>query len=133
WGGWSRAAFNGWKQIYSLMIPGTLMVCSELWAAEFVSLLTGYLGELPLASQGILAVLVCLLYQLPFGLSMSASNRIGNLLGAGLLERAKMASKLSMQVAFILALFEATILMIFKDSLGYVFILNDDVVKYTSY
>ncbi|RIB10287.1 mate-domain-containing protein [Gigaspora rosea] len=132
WGGWSRAAFYGWKQIFTLAIPGILMVCSELWTSEFISFLTGYLGELPLASQGILSVLVTLLYQSPFGLSVSASNRVGNLLGAGLVEKAKMTSKLTMQFAIILALFEAIILIVFKDYWGYIFISKDDVVKYTS-
>ncbi|CAG8566624.1 13970_t:CDS:2 [Dentiscutata erythropus] len=125
WGGWSRAAFHGWKHILSYMIPGILMVCSEWWAFELISLLSGYLGQLSLASQGIIITSINFLYQLSFGVSTAASNRIGNLLGAGLVERAKMASKLSMQFAIIVALFNATILIVFKDYWG--------LIKCTSY
>ncbi|CAG8776679.1 12191_t:CDS:2, partial [Dentiscutata erythropus] len=133
WGGWSRAAFNGWKHILRLMIPGILMLCSEWWALEIITFLAGYLGELSLASQGIIITSLNILYQLPFGVSIAASNRVGNLLGAGLIERAKMTSKVSMQIAIIISLFNAAILIGFKDIWGYIFTFDDDVVKYTSY
>ncbi|CAG8554894.1 2841_t:CDS:2, partial [Dentiscutata heterogama] len=133
WGGWSRAAFHGWKPILTLMIPGIFMVCAEWWAIELISFLAGYLGELSLASQGIISTTITILYQLPYGVSIAASNRVGNLLGAGLVERAKMASKLSMQIAIIVGLFNAAILIGFKDILGYIFTFDDDVVIYTSY
>ncbi|CAG8728430.1 10805_t:CDS:2, partial [Dentiscutata heterogama] len=133
WDGWSRAAFHGWKPILELMIPGIFMVCAEWWALELISFLAGYLGELSLASQGIITSILSIIYPIPYGISIVASNRVGNLLGAGLLERAKMASKLSMQIAIIISLFNAVILIGFKDSLGYIFTFDDDVVKYTSY
>ncbi|CAG8457657.1 15690_t:CDS:2 [Cetraspora pellucida] len=125
WGGWSRAAFRGWKPILTLMISGILMVCSEWWALECISFLAGYLGELSLASQGIITSILNMLYPIPFGVSVVASNRVGNLLGAGLVERAKMASKLFMQIAIIISLFNAAIMIGFKDILG--------LIKYTSY
>ncbi|CAG8702985.1 23710_t:CDS:2 [Dentiscutata erythropus] len=133
WGGWSRAAFHGWKPILTLMIPGIFMVCSEWWAIEFISFLAGYLGELSLASQGIISTIITVIYQLPYGVSIAASNHVGNLLGASKVERAKMASKISMQFAIIVGLFNAAILIGFKDILGYLFTFDDDVVKCTSY
>ncbi|CAG8783379.1 1643_t:CDS:2 [Cetraspora pellucida] len=133
WDGWSRAAFRGWKPILTLMIPGIFMVCSEWWALECISFLAGYLGELSLASQGIITSTLNMLYPIPFGVSVVASNRVGNLLGAGLVERAKMTSKLFMQIAIIISLFNAAIMIGFKDILGYIFTFDDDVVKYTSY
>ncbi|CAG8750871.1 21748_t:CDS:2, partial [Dentiscutata erythropus] len=125
WDGWSHAAFHGWKPILKLMIPGIFMVCSEWWALELISFLAGYLGELSLASQGIISTIITIAYQLQYGVSISASNRVGNLLGAGLVERAKMASKLSMQFAIIIGLFNAAIIISFKDILG--------LIKCTSY
>ncbi|CAG8537819.1 26319_t:CDS:2, partial [Racocetra persica] len=109
WGGLSRAAFYGWKRFLTLAIPGVLMVCSEWWSFEFISLLSGYLGEISLATQGIILTTANLLYQIPYGFSVAASARIGNLLGAGMIERAKTASKFSMQLAATIALLNATI------------------------
>ncbi|CAG8618095.1 5233_t:CDS:2, partial [Scutellospora calospora] len=118
WGGWSCAAFYGWKQYFVYAGPGVLMVCAEWWAFEFGSLISGYISENSLASQGILVTSINILYQLPFGVSISASNRIGNLLGAGLAERAKMATKLSMQLAIIVALFNTFLLIILREYWG---------------
>ncbi|CAG8540497.1 15256_t:CDS:2, partial [Racocetra fulgida] len=90
----------------------------EWWTFEFISLLSGYLGEISLASQGIIITTANLLYQIPYGFSVSASTRIGNLLGAGLVERAKTSSKISMQLAATVALLNATVLIVFKDYWG---------------
>ncbi|CAG8638459.1 12048_t:CDS:2 [Dentiscutata erythropus] len=133
WDGWSRAAFHGWKPILTLMIPGIFMICPEWWALEVISFLAGYLGEISLASQGIITSTLSVIFPIPFGISIVASNRVGNLLGAGLVERAKMASKLSMQIAIIISLFNGAIVIGFKNILGYIFTLDDDVVKYASY
>ncbi|CAG8719573.1 14407_t:CDS:2 [Cetraspora pellucida] len=97
--------------VLTLAIPGILMVCSE-WIFEFISLRAGYFGGLSLASQ--------------------ITARIENLLGAGLVERAKMASKISMQLNVIVALLNTTVLIVFKDYWD-IFISEEDVVKLTSY
>jgi len=40
----SLDAFTGWSQYMKLSIPALLMLCSEWWAFEIITLMSGYLG-----------------------------------------------------------------------------------------
>ncbi|GJJ07934.1 hypothetical protein Clacol_002141 [Clathrus columnatus] len=96
-----------------LALPGILMVATEWWAFEIVALAAGRLGRLPLAAQGVVMTADQILNTLPFGLSVSASARIGNLIGA----RKPLHAKLSAHTAALLSRF------------GYLFSDDQDVVR----
>lgn len=64
------------------------------------------------------------MYQFPAALGVSASVRVGNLLGAGRAWEAQWASRASFILAFCFALLNSTICILFRHKWGYMF--NDD-------
>ncbi|KAK3835971.1 MAG: putative MATE efflux family protein subfamily [Linnemannia elongata] len=129
WGGWSRDAFTGWPTFLKLAIPGVMMVCTEWWAFEVVSLAASYLGTVNLAAQSVVVQTSALLYTIPFGVSIAASNRVGNLIGKGDHRSAKIASRVSLALAIIFGMFNSTMLLLLKDSWGRLFSDDVDVVR----
>ncbi|KAG9327312.1 hypothetical protein KVV02_007088 [Mortierella alpina] len=129
WGGWSMDAFTGWPAFLKLAIPGVLMVCTEWWAFEVVSLAASYLGTVALAGQSVVVQTSSLLYTIPFGISIAASNRVGNLIGKGDHRSAKIASRVSLALAVIFGMVNSTVLIIFKERWGRLFSEDPEVVK----
>ncbi|KAF9569921.1 hypothetical protein EC968_002446 [Mortierella alpina] len=129
WGGWSMDAFTGWPAFLKLAIPGVMMICTEWWAFEVVSLAASYLGTIALAAQSIVIQIGSLLFTIPFGISIAASNRVGNLIGEGDPQSAKIASRASLALAVIFGMVNSTMLLIFKERWGLLFSDDPDVVK----
>ncbi|KAG0257282.1 hypothetical protein BG011_004049 [Mortierella polycephala] len=129
WGGWSKDAFTGWPAFLKLAIPGVMMVCTEWWAFEVVSLAASYLGTVALAAQSVVVQTSSLLYTIPFGVSIAASNRVGNLIGKGDHRSAKIASRVSMLLAVMFGMMNSMMLLAFKDIWGRLFSEDADVVK----
>jgi len=57
--------------------PGAIMVCNEWWAYEVCALLAGILGETQLAVQSIFSSITNYSYNIPMGLSMATTLRLG--------------------------------------------------------
>ncbi|CAJ0844468.1 6482_t:CDS:2 [Entrophospora sp. SA101] len=132
WGGWTYMAFHDWLPFLKLALPGVIMVCAEWWAFELAALAAGYLGSIALAAQSIVLTTACLFYQIPFGIAVSSSNRVGNLLGAGLGSRARLASNVSLVLAVLVSMFNSIILLLLKDSWGYLFTEDKEVIDLVS-
>ena len=71
-----------------LAVPGMIMIEAEYLAFEILTLASSRFGPEALAAQSILATIASVTYQLPFALSIAASTRIANLIGAGLVDAA---------------------------------------------
>ncbi|KAF9371313.1 hypothetical protein CPC16_003143 [Podila verticillata] len=124
----SKDALTGWPAFLKLAIPGVMMVCTEWWAFEVVSLAASYLGTVALAAQSVVVQTSGLLYTIPFGISIAASNRVGNLIGKGDHRSAKVASRVSIALAIIFGMVNSTMLLLFKDRWGRLFSEDADVV-----
>lgn len=70
-------------QFIELGVPGTLMMCSEWWAYEVVTVFAGFLGPAELGCMSIILQTCALLYMIPLGLSVATASLVGNALGAG--------------------------------------------------
>lgn len=93
WGGFSKRIFSNWWIMIKLALPGMIMVEAEWFAFEIMTLLAGQLGTEYLAAQSVLVTLSSISYQMPFPMSIAASTRVANLMGAGLVDAAKIAGK----------------------------------------
>lgn len=93
WGGFSKKAFSNWWIMIRLALPGMIMVEAEWLAFEIMTLMASRFGAETLAAQSALATLATISYQIPFPVSIAASTRIANLIGAGLVDAARMAAK----------------------------------------
>lgn len=93
WGGFSTKAFTNWGMMIRLALPGMIMVEAEWLAFEVLTLLSSRFGSEYLAAQSVVTTLATISYQIPFPVSIAASTRVANLIGAGLVEPAKIAAK----------------------------------------
>ena len=78
-----------------LALPGLLMVEAECLAFEILTLAASYFGTSPLAAQSVLATLTSITFQIPFPISIAASTRVANLIGATLADAAKTSAKVA--------------------------------------
>ena len=93
WGGFSKRAFTNWGIITRLALPGMIMVEAEWLVFEIITVLASRFGTEYLAAQSVLSTLTSISYQIPFPLSIAASTRVATLVGAGLVDAAKISAK----------------------------------------
>jgi multidrug resistance protein, MATE family len=93
WGGFTKRAFSNWWVMIRLALPGMVMIEAEWLAFELMTLLSSRFGSEYLAAQSVLVTLATISYQIPFPVSIAASTRIANLIGAGLVDAAKTAAR----------------------------------------
>jgi hypothetical protein len=78
-----------------LAIPGLLMVEAEFLAFEILTLASSYFSTTHLAAQSVLATITGITFQIPFPMSIAASTRVANLIGATLTDAAKTSAKVA--------------------------------------
>lgn len=110
WGGFSKRSLANWgKRTYlirnrsiltfplgpmiRLAIPGMIMVVAEWLAFEILTLLSSQFGTSYLAAQSILVTVTGAMFMIPFPVSIAASTRIANLIGAKLVKAARTSAK----------------------------------------
>ncbi|KAJ6548473.1 multidrug/Oligosaccharidyl-lipid/Polysaccharide flippase [Mycena capillaripes] len=119
-----RRSFQNLGILFYLGIAGAAQTASEWWAWEIVALAASQISPLALATQSILIVSAATVFQGPFSLGIASSVRVGNLLGEGLAERARVAASASIVLGLLFATFAATAFLVFRNSWAYMF--NDD-------
>ncbi|KAL4072169.1 MATE efflux family protein [Scleroderma citrinum] len=118
-------AFTNLGFLAKLSIGGVGQVASSWWSWELcVSTPPFSLGPVPLASQSILISTSSSFFQAPYALGIAASVRIGNLLGEKNAKRAGVVVRASFLLAVFLATLFSFTLLTMRNSWGYLF--NDD-------
>ncbi|CAL8267943.1 unnamed protein product [Merluccius merluccius] len=129
WAGWSRDCMLDWGPFTRLAMSSMLMHCFAWWVYEAGGFLAGLIGEVELGAQAILYQLAAFVYMIPMGMSVAASVRVGNALGAGDTEQAKLSAKTSFVCTVIVASFVGVFLGVSKDVIGYIFTTDLEVVQ----
>ncbi|XP_034544773.1 multidrug and toxin extrusion protein 1-like isoform X2 [Notolabrus celidotus] len=129
WGGWSMDCLQEWGPFVQLAIPSMLMLCLEWWLFEMGGFLAGVISEAELGAQSIVYELAVVAYMFPLGFSAAASVRVGNALGAGNVEQAKLSSKVPILCTFIIACFIGAGLSIVRNVIGYIFTSEEDILQ----
>ncbi|XP_066552381.1 multidrug and toxin extrusion protein 1-like [Amia ocellicauda] len=127
WGGWSTECLQEWGPFIHLAIPSMLMLCLEWWAFELGEFLSGMVSEVELGSHSAFHQLINIAYMFPLGFSVAVSVRVGNALGAGNTEKAKLSAKIGIASAVLLSAFVAAIIGGTKDVIAYVFTDDPDI------
>uniref|UniRef100_A0A8C1CAQ9 Multidrug and toxin extrusion protein n=1 Tax=Cyprinus carpio carpio TaxID=630221 RepID=A0A8C1CAQ9_CYPCA len=96
WGGWSRDCLQEWGAFICLAFPSMIMLCAEWWTYEIGGFLAGLISEVELGAQSVVYELTSIMYMFPLGFAVAAGVRVGNALGAGNTEQAKLTAKLSL-------------------------------------
>ncbi|KAF4979872.1 hypothetical protein FZEAL_4006 [Fusarium zealandicum] len=129
WGGFSRRALSNWWVMIRLALPGMIMVEAEWLAFEILTLLSSRFGPEYLAAQSVLATITTISYEIPFPMSIAASTRIANLIGAGLVEPAKMTGIVAFAAACLIGMFNLTLYTGFRYKLPLLFTTDEDVIE----
>ncbi|XP_022070616.1 multidrug and toxin extrusion protein 1-like [Acanthochromis polyacanthus] len=129
WNGWSRDCLQEWGPFLRLALPSMLMYCLEWWLYEIAGFLAGIISETELGAQSVVYQLAAVAYMFPLGFSVAASVRVGNALGAGNIEQAKLSSKVSLICAIIVACFLGACLGAANNVIGYIFTNEKDIIQ----
>ncbi|XP_035523081.1 multidrug and toxin extrusion protein 1-like [Morone saxatilis] len=129
WGGWSGDCLQEWGPFLKLAIPSMLMHCLEWWLYEIAGFLAGIISEVELGAQSIVYELAAVVYMFPVGFSVTASVRVGNALGAGNTEQAKLSSKVSLICASTVSCIIGACLGVSRDVIGYIFTTERDIIQ----
>ncbi|ORY03719.1 MATE efflux family protein [Basidiobolus meristosporus CBS 931.73] len=132
WGGFSKKAFEGWWSFLSLGFPGMIMISSEVWAFEIITLATSYLGTVALAAQTIIGTTLMLFVLMSLGITIAACNRVGNLVGSAQPHRASLMAKVALTMGAVVGVLNCSIVWGLRDVWGYLYNHNDDVVAFVS-
>ena len=104
------------------------MVASEYLAFEVLTLASSYISDTTLAAQSVLATLSIITYQIPFPVSVAASTRIANFVGATLVGSAKTCLKTALALSFLEGGINATVLSVFRRAIPRFYTNEEDVV-----
>ncbi|KAM0713163.1 hypothetical protein Q7P35_000615 [Cladosporium inversicolor] len=129
WPGFSRKAFVNWGPMIRLALPGLVMVVAEFLAFEILTLSSSWISAEHLAANTILQSLSVLTYQLPFPVSIAASTRVANLIGATLPEAAKVTARVTLIVGAVLGVFNMLMLSIFRNYIPLLYSKDPDVIR----
>ncbi|KAI5096827.1 multidrug and toxin extrusion protein 1 [Silurus meridionalis] len=132
WDGWSCDCLQEWGAFFRLAFPSMLMLCVEWWTYEIGGFLAGLISETELGAQSIVYELATIAYMFPLGFGVAASVRVGNALGAGNTQQAKLSSKVSLLCGFIVSCVVGASLTGLKDIIAYIFTTEMDIVHRVS-
>lgn len=132
WNGFTRKAWHNWGPMIKLALPGVIMVEAEVLAFEILTFASSHFGVEILAAQSVLATLTSITWQIPFPLSIAASTRVANLIGATLADAAKVTTKVAFCGAVVIGLLNVTILSSLKDYIPRLFTNDETVIRITS-
>uniref|UniRef100_UPI003AADEA88 multidrug and toxin extrusion protein 1 n=1 Tax=Centroberyx gerrardi TaxID=166262 RepID=UPI003AADEA88 len=127
WGGWSKECLQEWGTFIHLAIPSMIMLCVEWWTYEIGSFLAGLISEVELGAQSVVYELANVAYMFPLGFSVAGSVRVGNALGAGDTEQAKLSAKLAMFCAGSVSVCLSIIIGSLKDHISYIFTYDQQI------
>ncbi|XP_029913042.1 multidrug and toxin extrusion protein 1-like isoform X2 [Myripristis murdjan] len=129
WGGWSLDCLQEWGPFIKVAVPSMLMLCLEWWMFELGGFLAGLIGEVELGAQSVVYGLATIAYMFPLGFAVAASVRVGNALGSGNTEQAKLSGKVSVICAITMSCFVGASLGIPKDVIGYIFTTEPEIIQ----
>ncbi|OCK99203.1 MATE efflux family protein [Cenococcum geophilum 1.58] len=124
----SLIAYN-WGPMISLALPGLLMVEAEWLAFEILTLSSSFLGPDVLAAQSIVITLATLASQVPTPLSIAASTRVANLIGAELASQARLAAKVALAGGVCVGAFNAAVFASLRNYIPRLFTNDEDVAR----
>lgn len=127
WAGVSWAIVQDLGEVWRFGLAGILSTCSEWYAFEAIALGATYLGQTEQATTAVFGLIGSACWQIPLSISMAVSIRTGNLLGAGMPAKAKVAAWTSQLFSFIVVTVNAVLLLVFRHDFGTMF-SNDPAV-----
>lgn len=127
WRGFSKRAFTNWGPMIKLALPGMIMIEAQFSVLEILTIAAGQFGTVNLAAQSVLVTTTSTAFNIPFPLSIAASTRVANLIGARLSGAARTSAKVALIAGCCVGLFNLTILSTFRHQLPLIFTSDREV------
>ncbi|XP_051732589.1 solute carrier family 47 member 2, tandem duplicate 2 [Ctenopharyngodon idella] len=128
WDGWSCDCLQEWGAFMHLALPSMLMLCVDWWTFEIGGFLAGLINEVELGAQSVIYELASIMNMFPMGFAVAANVRVGNALGAGNTEQAKLSAKVSLICGLLVSCVIATIIGGTNNIIGYIFSRDEEIV-----
>ncbi|KAF2728365.1 MATE efflux family protein [Polyplosphaeria fusca] len=132
WGGFTRAAFSNWGPMIKLSIPGIIMIEAEWLAFDIMTFSCSYLSTAHLAAQSVVMTVCVVMWHIPFSVSVAVSTRIGNFIGAGALDAARVATRTYVVVFFVMGAIDAALIASLRNVLPKAFTEDSEVIEIAS-
>ena len=94
----NRSDFNGWSEYLRVSLPSTLIICSEWWAFELLTVISGLISIEAQAVQTLVTSGCAILFEIPLGYQEATCAIIGNCIGANNVPLAKKYMRLTTMV-----------------------------------
>ncbi|KAL8231053.1 hypothetical protein R6Q57_000831 [Mikania cordata] len=120
---WRWTDGDGMWSLVRLSVTSCMGICLEWWWYEIVTVLAGYLANprLAVAGTGILIQTTSMMYTVPMALAGCVSARVGNELGAGRPDKAKLAALVALACALLVGFINVIWTIVFRDKWGALF------------
>ncbi|KAI0380834.1 mate-domain-containing protein [Hypomontagnella monticulosa] len=128
WARLSRAIFKNWRPMIRLAVPGMIMHITEFATEEALTLAAARFGTAQLAAQSALVTLVSTTYIVPLGVSMAASIRVANWIGAEATSAAKFSARVAVVFGIILSTINTVLLGSLRYKVPYLFTHDTEVI-----
>jgi len=123
WVPWSRRTFrwSGLREIlkHGIAIGGAWAL--EVWAFSASTLLAGRISESAVAAHAVVLRLASLAFMVPLGISIAATTRVGNLIGARKPDDARRAAWVALAMGAAVMTLSATLFVTLRGVLGTIF------------
>lgn len=113
-------------------IPGIFIMMSAWGSYEILNILSGFLGVHNQACQVILCNIQILLFNIPFGIQISACGIIGRLIGASQLQQAQRSERVIFIFSFFLNILVFLLFSHYKESFVNIFTQDEALVELTN-
>mmetsp|Transcript_7620 Transcript_7620/g.22493 ORF Transcript_7620/g.22493 Transcript_7620/m.22493 type:complete len:596 (+) Transcript_7620:1342-3129(+) len=118
------------QQFWKLGLPGGAMMAADASSFDVTTAFAGALGTVELdAHTAMLTLCVFLFISFPFGVATASTIRVGNLLGAGLGQQARLSGMVCVCIGTGFLTLAGLCIFIWRDTLGYLFVNDAEVVK----
>lgn len=88
-----KNVMRGWEPLIRLAVPGIIMIEAEFLAFESLTVLAARFETTELAAQAVATSIQSISFQIPFAVSIAASNRISTHVGRGKIRDCQIATK----------------------------------------
>ncbi|EGV65993.1 hypothetical protein PSN45_003190 [Yamadazyma tenuis] len=116
-----------WGNLSKLAIPGIVMLESEYFAYEIMTLMASYMGTVDLAAQSAVSSIASLTYMIPFAISIAGSTRVANFIGGHNIRGAQIAIRVTLFVGLVAAFINCLVLFSLKSHIASIFTSDTDV------
>jgi MATE family multidrug resistance protein len=130
WRRWDRASFDprGLGAVLRIGLPIAITMSLEAWTFQIATLMAGWIGAPTLAAHTIAMSVISFLFMIPLGISIGASTRIGNLIGAHDEAGARRASTVTFAMTAVVMLLSATVLLAGRYALPLLYTSEAEVI-----